>query len=253
MRYFRWAVALVLAIALPCGAAEIRVMISGGFGAAYDALVDDFTRKTGHTVVTARGPSMGTTPQAIPNRMDRGEPVDVLIMVREALDGLAARGKVVPDSRVDLARSSIAMAIKAGAPRPDISTMEGFRKALADAKSIAYSDSASGVYLQNVLLPSLGMPELKGKSRMIPAEPVGKVVARGEAEIGFQQLSELKHVHDGIEIVGLIPAEAQKITLFSAGIAAAAPQPSAGAQLIEFLSSPQAQPAIVKTGLESMR
>lgn len=253
MRNLKWFLALALAIVLPCSAAEVRVMISGGFGAAYDALIDDFTRKTGHTVVTARGPSMGTTPQAIPNRMDRGEPVDVLIMVREALDGLAARGKVIPDSRVDLARSSIAMAVRAGAPRPDISTMDGFRKALTDAKSIAYSDSASGVYLQNVLFPRLGMPELKGKSRMIPAEPVGKVVARGEAEIGFQQLSELKHAHDGIDIVGLIPPEAQKITLFSAGIAAAAPQPTAGAQLIEFLSSKEAQPAIVKTGLEAMR
>jgi len=252
MRHFRWLLAFALAIALPCGAAEVRVMISGGFGAAYDALIDDFMRKTGHTVVTARGPSMGTTPQAIPNRMDRGEPVDVLIMVREALDGLADRGKVVPDSRVDLARSSIAMAVKAGAPRPDISTMDAFRKTLTEAKSIAYSDSASGVYLQNVLFPRLGMADLKIKSRMIPAEPVGKVVARGEAEIGFQQLSELKHAHEGITIVGLIPFEAQKITLFSAGIAAAAPQPVAGKQLIDFLSSPEAQPAITHTGLESM-
>jgi molybdate transport system substrate-binding protein len=130
--------------------------------------------------------------------------------------------------------------------------MDGFRKALADARSIAYSDSASGVYLQNVLFPRLGMPELKGQSRMVPAEPVGKVVARGEAEIGFQQLSELRHADDGIEIVGLIPAEAQKVTLFSAGLASSAPQPTAGARLIEFLSSKEAQPAIEKTGLESI-
>jgi molybdate transport system substrate-binding protein len=158
---------------------------------------------------------------------------------------------VVPESRVDLARSSIAMAVKAGAPKPDISTMDAFKKTLTDAKSIAYSDSASGVYIQTVLYPKLGLADaLKGKSRMIPAEPVGKVVARGEAEIGFQQLSELKHVGAGIDIVGLIPPEAQKITLFSAGIATASTEPAAAKQLIDFLSSRKVHSTIAHTGLE---
>jgi len=107
------------------------------------------------------------------------------------------------------------------------------------------------VFLSSVLFPRMGIADaLKTTARMIPAEPVGKVVARGAAELGFQQLSELKHVNDGIDIVGFIPAEAQKITLYSAAIAAAAPQPAAGRQLIEFLSSKAAQPAIAKTGLE---
>ena len=243
--------ALTLGVVFCCDAAQLRVMISGGFAAAYDDLVQQFQRETGHTVATARGPSMGTTPQAIPNRIDRGEPVDVLIMVREALDGLADRGRVVPESRVDLARSSIAMAVKAGAPKPDISTMDAFKKALTDAKSIAYSDSASGVYIQTVLYPKLGLADaLKAKSRMIPAEPVGKVVARGDAEIGFQQLSELKHVGAGIDIVGLIPPEAQKVTLFSAGIATASTQPDAAKQLIDFLSSRKVHSTIAHTGLE---
>jgi molybdate transport system substrate-binding protein len=251
MNILRLVAALALGLAFSCDAAQLSVMISGGFSAAYETLVQQFQRETGHTVATARGPSMGTTPQAIPNRIDRGEPVDVLIMVREALDGLAERSRVVPESRVDLARSSIAMAVKAGAPRPDISTMDAFRKTLGEAKSIAYSDSASGVYLSTVLFPKLGMADaLKEKSRMIPAEPVGKVVARGEAEIGFQQLSELKHAGPGIDIVGLIPPEAQKITYFSAGIATASTQPEAAKQLIDFLSSRKVHSAIANTGLE---
>jgi molybdate transport system substrate-binding protein len=251
MRHVSCGIALALAFALPSEAAQIRVMLSGGFAAAYEELVQDFTRQTGHKVETARGPSMGETPQAIPNRMARGEPVDVVIMVREALDGLAARGKVTPDTRVDLANSRIAMAVKSGGPRPDISTMEAFRKTVLDAKSIAYSDSASGVYLSTVLFPRMGISDaIKGRARMIPAEPVGKVVARGEAEIGFQQLSELKHVGAGIDIVGFIPAEAQKITVFSAGLAASAPESKAGWQLIEFLSSKAAYATIAKTGLD---
>ena len=238
-------------LVLPCEAAQVRVFLSGGFAAAYEELVQDFMRQSGHIVDTARGPSMGETPQAIPNRMARGEPVDVVIMVREALDGLAARGMVIPDTRVDLARSSIAMAVKSGTPKPDISTMDAFRKTLLGAKSIAYSDSASGVYLSTVLFPRMGVAEvIKDKSRMIPAEPVGKVVARGDAEIGFQQMSELKHVGDGIDIVGLIPADAQKVTIFSAGIAAAAKEPTAARQLLDFLGSKAARAAIAKSGLE---
>ena len=251
LRRIGWGFALALALALPSEAAQVRVMLSGGFAAAYEELVQDFMRKTGHKVETARGPSMGETPQAIPNRMARGEPVDVVIMVREALDVLAARGKVTPDTRVDLAQSRIAMAVKSGAPRPDISSMDAFRKTVLGAKSIAYSDSASGVYLSTVLFPRMGVSEaIKGRARTIPAEPVGKVVARGEAEIGFQQLSELKHVGDGIDIVGFIPAEAQKVTLFSAGLAASSPESKAGWQLIEYLGSNEARAAIAKSGLD---
>lgn len=251
LRRIAWGIAFALAFVLPCEAAQIRVMLSGGFAAAYEELVQDFMRQTGHKVETARGPSMGATPQAIPNRMARGEPVDVVIMVREALDLLAARGKVTADTRTDLARSSIAMAVRSGAPRPDISTMEAFRKTVLGAKSIAYSDSASGVYLSTVLFPRMGISEaIKGRARTIPAEPVGKVVARGEAEIGFQQLSELKHVGEGIDIVGFIPAQAQKITLFSAGLAASAPESTAGMQLIQFLASKEARATIEKSGLE---
>lgn len=231
-------------------AAQIDVMISGGFSTAYDRLVPEFVRASGNTVATAAGPSMGATPQAIPNRLRRGEPADVVIMVGDALDELVKQGKVVVGSRVDLARSYIGMAVRAGAPKPDISSVDALKRTLLAAKSIAYSDSASGVYLSTVLFPRLGIADqIKDKARMIPAEPIGGVVARGEAEIGFQQLSELKPI-PGIEIVGPLPPEAQKLTVFAAGIVTGAKEPQAGAALIAFLASPAAAVAISNSGME---
>ncbi|MET0877007.1 MAG: substrate-binding domain-containing protein [Tardiphaga sp.] len=231
-------------------AAEVHVMISGGFTAAYKELVPQFEKATGHTVVTSYGPSMGETPQAIPMRLSRNEPADVLIMVGYALGDLLDKGKVVAGSRVDLADSPIGVAVKAGAPRPDISTPDSLKAALLAAKTIAYSDSASGVYVSTEMFGKLGIAEqMKDKARKIPATPVGEVVAKDVAEIGFQQIGELKPVA-GIDIVGPLPAALQKLTVFSAGLASAAPQPEAGRALIAFLSSKQAAPVMVATGLE---
>jgi molybdate transport system substrate-binding protein len=231
-------------------AAEIRVMISGGLTAAYKALVPEFERATGHKVLTAYGPSMGTTVNAIPVRLERGEPADVLIMVGYALGDLVKHGKVIADSRVDLVKSPIGIAVKSGAPKPDISSMESVKRALLAAKSIAYSDSASGVYVSTEMFTKLGIAdEMKDRARKIPAVPVGEIVARGEAEIGFQQISELKPVA-GIDIVGPLPDGLQKITVFSAGIASGSKEPDAGRALIKFLASPDARAEIVKSGME---
>lgn len=243
------AVGFLLSVAA-AGAAEIRVMSSAGFKAAYLELAADFERTTGHKIINAWGPSMGSTPQAVPNRIARGEPVDVVIVVGEAFDELIKDGKIVGSSRVDLARSLIGAAVRAGAPKPDISSVEAFKRALANAKSIAYSDSASGVYIETVLYKQLGVSdEVRAKSRMIPADPVGEIVARGDAELGFQQLSELMPVK-GIDLLGPIPAEIQKVTIFSAGIATGAKEPEAGAALIKFLSAPAAASVIKQKGME---
>lgn len=255
MHATRWkAVGSAAVAALLCAqlaqAADIKVMNSGGFAAAYKELAPQFERATGHKVDTAWGPSMGTAPDAIPVRLQRGEPADVLILVGSALDGLIQQGKAVPGSRVDLARSRIGMVVRKGAPKPDIGSVEAFKKALLAAKSIAYSDSASGVYVAKELYQRLGLAqELAPKSRMIVSERVGNVVARGEAEIGFQQISELLPV-PGVDFVGPIPAELQKVTLFAAGLATSAKEPEAGRALIRFLASPDAQPTIVRTGLD---
>jgi molybdate transport system substrate-binding protein len=231
-------------------AAEVRVMISGGLSAAYKELVPEFERQTGHKVLTARGPSMGTTVNAIPIRLERGEPADVVIMVGYALGDLIERGKVIAESRVDLVKSLIAVAVKAGAAKPDISSADAVRRALIAAKSVAYSDSASGVYVGTEMFAKLGITEeMKDKARKIPATPVGEIVARGDAEIGFQQVSELLPV-SGIDIVGQLPEPLQKITVFSAGIATFAKEPEAGRELIKFLASPAARDAIVQSGME---
>src|SRR6202051_43401 len=213
-------------------AAEVRVMISGGLTAAYKELVPEFERLTGNRVLTAYGPSMGTTVNAIPIRLERGEPVDVLIMVGYALSDLVKQGKVIADSRVDLTKSLIGIAVKSGAPKPDISSAEALKRTLLAAKSIAYSDSASGVYVSTEMFQRLGIAEeMKGKARQIPAEPVAGVVARGDAEIGFQQISELRPV-PGVDIVGPLPSELQTITVFSAGIATISHEPAAGKVLL---------------------
>ncbi len=239
-----------LLLAGAASAAEVRVMISGGLTAAYNVLVPEFERTTGHKVLTAYGPSMGTTINAIPIRLERGEGADVLIMVGYALGDLIRQGKVIADSRVDLAKVLIAMAVKSGAPKPDISSADALKRALLAAKSIAYSDSASGVYVSTEMFQRLGIADaVKDKARKIPAEPVARVVARGEAEIGFQAISEMLPV-PGVDIVGLLPPEVQKITVFSAGIATVAREPEAGKALIRFLGSPAASAAIIKSGME---
>ena len=149
-------------------AAEVRVMISGGLTAAYRALVPEFERSTGHKVLTAYGPSMGTTVNAIPIRLERGEPADVLIMVGYALDDLAKQGKVISDSRVELVKSPIGVAVKSGTPKPDISTADALKRALLAAKTIAYSDSASGVYVSTEMFGKLGIADaMKDKARKI--------------------------------------------------------------------------------------
>jgi molybdate transport system substrate-binding protein len=234
-------------------AAELHVVSSGGFAAAYKTLAPAFEQKSGDKLVIGWGPSMGDTPDAVPARLKRGEKIDVVIMVGYALGDLIKDGKVVPGSRVDLARSGIGVVVRQGAPHPDVSSVEALKKALLAAKSIAYSDSASGVYIANEMFKKLGIADqVAGKARMIPAEPVGAVVARGEAEIGFQQISELKPIK-GIDLLGPLPDAVQQYTVFSGGIVSGAEQPKAAAALLTYLASPEARPAVVDSGLEPMQ
>ena len=250
LRLFGLTLSAAILLSTATQAAEIHVMISGGMTAAFKSLVPEFERRSGHKVDIAYGPSMGTTANAIPVRLERGEPADVLIMVGYALSDLTTKGKVMPDSLVELANSPIGVAVKSGTPHPDISNADAVKRMLIAAKTIAYSDSASGVYVSTEMFDKLGIrEEMKGKARMIPATPVGEIVAQGEAEIGFQQISELKPVK-GIDIVGPLPADLQKITVFSAGIATNAREPEAGKALIKFLSSPDARKTIVESGLD---
>ena len=172
--------------------ATIDVMSSGGFSAAYQVLSAGFTADTRITLNTVYGVSMGGSPTSIPNRLRRGEPADVVILASEGLDQLIAHGHVVADSRVDLAASLIGMAVRSGAAVPDIGTVQAFIHTLLKADSIAYSASASGTYLSTQLFPRLEIAnQMANKSIRVVGERVGAVVARGEATLGFQQVSEL--------------------------------------------------------------
>ncbi|APV49424.1 hypothetical protein BWI17_06855 [Betaproteobacteria bacterium GR16-43] len=257
IRSFAFRIATVFAAGLlsmqAAWAAEVRVMISAGFYGAYSELVPAFERASGHKVVTTRGPSMGDSPEAIPARLSRGEATDVVIMDGKAIDELGKKGQVQGDTKVEFARSQIGMVVKAGAAKPDISTVDAFKKTLLSAKSIAYSDSGSGTYLSTVLFAKLGVWEaIQSKSRKVrgppSGEPVAAVVARGDAEIGFQQVSELIHVA-GITFVGAIPAELQPGFTFAGVLANSVEQADAARALIKFLASREAAGAITKAGL----
>ncbi len=208
LRALALGIAAALLLAGAANAAEVRVMISGGLTAAYKALVPEFEKATGNKVITAYGPSMGTTRQCDPGaagaRRARRRPDPGRLCARRS--DQAGQGRA-PTAGSIWCKSPIGIAVKAGAPKPDISSADAVKRALLAAKSVAYSDSASGVYVSTEMFAKLGIAdEMKDKARKIPATPVGEIVAKGEAEIGLQQISELKPVA-GIDIVGPLPDE----------------------------------------------
>ena len=245
--------AAALLLAGSASAADVHVMISAGFYSVYAELGPAFERASGHRMVTTRGPSMGDSPESIPTRLARGEIADVVILDGGAAEELGKRGMVRADSKVELARSQVGMVVRAGAAKPDIGSVEAFRSTLLAAKSIAYSDSGSGTYLSTTLFAKLGVADqVLGKSRKVrgppSGEPVAAVVARGEAEIGFQQVSELIHVA-GVTFAGALPAELQPGFSFAGALTNSTRQPEAATALLRFLASPDAAPVILKAGL----
>ena len=247
LKHFVAAAALLasgLALADP-----LMVASSGGFAAAYKELVSQWQRSPGHEVTSVWGPSMGQTTNAIPQRLARSEPLDVVIMVGDALDKLMASGQLVPGSKVVLADSTIACAVPQGQPRPAIDTVEGLKAALLAARSVAWSDSASGEYIEREMLAKLGVADqVRPKGRKIPATPVGEILAHREADFGCQQRSELLPVK-GIEIVGDLPPEVQYVTQFSAAVVAKSAHKEEAQRFLQFLASPQNAGVIRDTGL----
>ena len=234
-----------MAFAAVAGVTEIRIIASGGFKAACLELIPAFERANGHRVATTWAGSVD-----IMKRMHAGERFDLVIMPSTSIDELIKADKVVSGSRVDVAKSGIGVAVREGAPKPDISSSEALKHALLAAGSISYSTSASGIYL-NRLFERLGIADtLKPKIKQSPpGVPVGELVARGEAEIGFQQISELLPLA-GIDYLGPLPVEIQHYTTFSAGLHTGAKEPGAAKELISFLKGPSAAPVITKFGME---
>ncbi len=247
----------VLAAALLCAAfsataqaADLHVMNSGGFTAAYERLAPKFEASSGDTLEMVHAPSMGTTPQAIPNRLARGEPADVVIMVGYALDKLIAQGKVRADSRVELADSRIGAVVRAGARVPDVSTPEGLTAALLAAPSVAYSDSASGVYIERELFDKLGIgAQLRPKATKVQRVPVASKVADGTYALGFQQVAELMPVK-GVTFAGRIPESLQSVTRYAGGIPVGAQHPEEARKLLDYLASPAVRADVQATGLD---
>lgn len=229
---------------------EFSVMTSGAFTAAHLALVPRLERLTRKKVVTA-STSIGSGETSIPNRLKRGEVVDIVIVARHLLRQFIEDGLVLAEGERVVARSSIALAVRAGAPKPDIGTVDALRNTLLQAKSIGYSASESGKYYSTELVQRLGIADrVLGKSRLVDrGERVGAVLARGEVEVGLQQLSELLPVQ-GIAHITLLPPEVQKVSTFAAGVAATSPDKARARSVIEFLASPEAAQAITDSGLE---
>ena len=229
---------------------DIKVMTSGAFTAAYLELIPQLELLTKKKIVTM-ATSIGTGENSIPNRLKRGEAVDVVIVADAVLREFIRDGLVLSETYTPVARSVIGMAVRAGAPIPDISTAEALKRTLLRAKSIAYSASVSGQYISTELYQRLGIADqVTSKSRLIGGgERVGAVVARGEAEIGFQQISELLPV-PGIAHITPLPPEVQKVSLFSAGVAASTADSELAYSVIKYLASPMAAHVITKSGLE---
>ncbi len=253
LRMKRRSIVMLLAILVfPSAAfaqANVKVIISGGFTAAYRELLPEFEKTSGVTVTTTSGGSVGNGPNTIGAQVRRGVPADVIILAREGLRDLIGEGRTVPGSDVDLARSVIGVIVRAGAPKPDISTVEAFKQALLHARSVAMSSSTSGVYLTTVLFPRLGIAnEMKDKITTTGAAAVG----RGEAELGLQQVSEVLPV-PGVDYVGTIPEAVQYITTYAAAVVKGSTEIEASKKLIAFLASEQARAAITKSGMEPSR
>lgn len=234
-------------------ATDVTVMISAGFFGVFHQLAPIYESRTGNKLIVIRGPSIGDSPEAIPTRLAQGQKSDVVILDGESGHNLAKLGFVKADSIKTLALSQIGAAVKLNAKKPDISTPEEFRKTLLAAKSIAYSDSGSGTYIANTMFQKMGILEqVKDKSFKVRGPPSGEavaaVVARGEAEIGFQQVSEVIHT-PGITFLGPIPAELQPGFSFVGALTTNAIHPEEGLSLIRLLSSPEFSDVVLKAGL----
>ncbi|MBI2371341.1 MAG: substrate-binding domain-containing protein, partial [Deltaproteobacteria bacterium] len=229
-------------------AAEVKVLSAGAVRKVVTDLAEAFRRETGHTVTLTFG-----TVGAVREKLRAGEPADVLIMTDAAIDELARQGAVAPGTRTDLARAGIGVGVREGAPRPDISTPEALKQTLLAAKSLVYMDPArgatSGIHFAGVL-QRLGIAEaVKGKSRLWPSGYAAEVVAKGEAELVVHQISEILPVK-GVTLVGPLPRDLQKLTIYSAGLAARSAAPEAARAFIAFMARPSFKGKFAEAGLD---
>ena len=246
----RFVFVMAVILAWPAASfAQVKVIMSGGFSAAYRDLVPQLEKAAGMSIHTTSGPSQGNGPNTIGAQLRRGVPADVVIMSREGLDDLIREGRIVAGTDVDLGQSPLGMSVRAGAPKPDISTVDAFKKALLRARSVTFPMSTTGIYLMTNVFPKLG---IAGEMTSKVTDMGVAAVARGEAEMAVQPVSELLHAA-GVDFVGTIPAEIQFVSVFSAAIVTGSKEPEASKRLISFLISDNAKTAIKNSGMELPR
>src|SRR5262245_16642521 len=252
MRMTVLALAMVLlAVGAPRGAAaaEVKVLTAGAFKQVLVALVPDFEKQTGHKV-TVENDTIG----ALTKRIEGGEAFDLAVLTPAAVNGLTEKGKLVPGTRATLARVGVGVMVKAGAPQPDISSVDAFKRALIAAKSVAYIDPASGgssgIYVSG-LLDKLGIADqVKPKAKLKKGGYVADLIVSGEAELGIHQISEVVPVKE-VTLVGPLPAEIQNYTIYAAGLGAGAKDAEAAKALIKALTAPAAAAVLQSKGMEA--
>ncbi len=250
----RAAHAIVVATLLMCplaASAQLKVMISGGFSGPYEKLLPEFERTTGIKVSTGSGSSQGKGPQTIGAQLARGVPVDVVILSREGLTELIAAHRIAAGTDVDLARTPLGVAVRAGAAKPDVSTVEAFKQVVLNAKAVAVPSSTSGIFLTKDVFPRLGIAGRVNVKATPRGTGAAAMVAAGEAEVAVMPVSEIVHA-PGVDLAGVIAEEIQLNQVFAAAVVAGSKEADAGKRLIAFLASDRASGTIRSSGMEPL-
>jgi molybdate transport system substrate-binding protein len=226
--------------------ATLKLISSMATREVLNELAARYERETGQKIATEAAGGVD-----VAKRVQSGEAVDIVVLASNAIDKLIAEGKVLAGSRVDLVQSGVAIAVRAGAPRPDVTSEDAVKRAVLQARTLSYSTGPSGVYLEK-MFARWGILE-QIRSRIVvppPGKPVGSLVADGSVELGFQQLSELINL-SGIDVVGALPPAIQTITIFSGGVAAVSSEAEAARAVLKFMAAPAAADAKKRHGMES--
>jgi molybdate transport system substrate-binding protein len=227
---------------------HVRVLMSGGFAGAYDRLLPEFERTTGIEVATGSGASQGNGPHTIAAQLARGVPADVVIMSREGLAELVAAGRIAAGTIVDLASVPLGVAVRVGAAKPDVSTVDAFKQAVLRARTVAVPGSTSGIWLKTELFPRLGIAEKVNVTMTPRGSDASGMVATGDADVAVMPVSEIMAA-TGVDHAGAIPSEIQMVQVFAAAIVAGSTAVEASTRLIEFLASPRAAETIARSGM----
>jgi len=228
---------------------HLHVLISGGFSFAYEQLLPEFKRTSGIDVTTGSGASQGNGPQTIAAQLARGVAADVVILSREGLTDLMAARRIAPGTDVDLAQVPLGVAVRAGTPKPDVSTVEAFKQLMLKARVIAMPASTSGIWLETELFPRLGLADKVAMKLAPRGSDATRMVAAGEVDLAVMPVSEILHA-SGVAFAGSIAAEIQFVQVFAAAMVAGGNEDAR--QLIEFLASPRASDAIRNSGMEPL-